>query len=96
MMNAILPDTDIPIKTLTRDRLGEISADVESEPVDGAGAIVIRMNLSGIVGTQILADQSDEEDALRQRLTAARPVLELLQEMFTVDTIGTKAEARRS
>ena len=85
MMTVILPDTDIPIKTLTSDRLGEISSDVESEPVDGAGAIVIRISLDGNCSVQILADSSTEEEALRDWLTAARPVLELLQAVVRAD-----------
>lgn len=76
MMTAILPDTDIPIKTLTRDRLGEISSDVESEPVDGAGAIVIRISLDRNCSVQILADSFTEEEELRGWLIAARPAIE--------------------
>jgi hypothetical protein len=72
MMTAILPDTDTPIKTL-------------DEPTDGGGAIVIRLGLDGIRTVEIIADQSDEDDRLRERLTAARPVLEMLQAVMRAD-----------
>jgi hypothetical protein len=78
-----LPETDFPIKSL-------------DEPASGGGAIVIRIDLEEIRSIQLIAMESDEKGILCQRLKAARPVLELLQKMFTVDTIGTRAEAGRS
>lgn len=77
MMTAILPDTAIPIKPLTSDGVTS-SPNWESQSVRG-GSIVIRLGLEGIQTVQIIATQSDEDDQLRKRLTAARPVLELLQ-----------------
>ena len=100
-----LPETDFQIKTLITERLQhplddltqhDSGPDVQALSAHNPGSIVLRFNVHGILGVEILADRSDEEDTLRERLKAARPVLELLQEMFTVDTIGTKAEARRS
>jgi len=37
----------------------------------------------GNVSVEIIAEESAEEEALWERLTAARPVLELLQQIFT-------------
>lgn len=79
MVTAILPDVETAIKTLTRNRLGEISSDVESEPVDGAGAIVIRISLDGNCSVQILADASTEEKELRELFMVARPAIEWMQ-----------------
>lgn len=85
MMTAILPDLEIPIKTLTSDRLGDVSSEVETEPP--SGSIVIQIGLSGSYSVQILACQSDEEDILRKGLTAAGPLIEQLQRMFTVEPL---------
>jgi hypothetical protein len=82
MMTAILPDTDLSIKT--PEPSNEFGHDVVAEPASGGGAIVIRMGLEGICSVQIIADQSDEEETL---LTAARPVFEFLQGIFTVEPL---------
>jgi hypothetical protein len=77
MMAAILPDVETAIKTLPTDRI-ESHSDWQSQSTTG-GSIVIRLGLDGIRTVEIIANQSDEDIQLRQRLTAARPVLELLQ-----------------
>lgn len=48
--------------------------------LDRPPEIVIRIGLRGILSMQIIADGSSAEDALRERLMAAHPILEQLHE----------------
>ena len=81
MMTLSLPEIETQIKTLRSDRLAEAYPDVESEPA--SGSIVIQISLRGIDSIRILADQSDECDRLTERLAAVRPVMDVLEQMFT-------------
>jgi hypothetical protein len=87
MVTAILPEPDLHLKTPEIDGLARPP---EAEPTSREVSLMIVMGLSGITSLQILADQSDEEDTLRQRLTAARPVLEMLDRMFNVDQLTSQ------
>ncbi|MEO6111610.1 MAG: hypothetical protein ABIQ24_07250 [Nitrospiraceae bacterium] len=77
MVPAILPEVETAIMTL--DPWNEFSHEVVAEPISDGGAIVIRISLDGNCSVQILAESSTEEEELRERLTAARPILELFQ-----------------
>jgi hypothetical protein len=88
-----LPETASQIKTRSSERLqhpldaltqDDRGSDAQSLPADRPGSIVVRFSVCGHVGVEILAEESDEEERL---LTAARPVLELLQGMFTVEPL---------
>lgn len=48
-------------------------------------AIIIRIGLDGDYFVRIIADQSAEEEIVRRRLEAARPLIEQLQTIFTVE-----------
>src|ERR1041384_993083 len=98
MMTVTLPDIDIPCKALKREGinrplvdepLAEFGSDSETKTSRAQGSIVIRIGLSGSYSVQILADQSDEANQLLERLTAARPLLELLQKIFAASN-GTE------
>ncbi|MEO7859899.1 MAG: hypothetical protein ABIU05_05550 [Nitrospirales bacterium] len=78
MMTAILPDTDTPNKPFNSD------SDLQELPEKHPGSIILRFTTRGVDSVEILTDQSDEEDALRQRLAMARPMLEVLRKMFTL------------
>ena len=73
MMTITLPETESQIK----------GPDAQTLTEENPGSIVFRLNVHGILGVEIITDQSDEEDTLCQRLTAARPLLEALRNMFT-------------
>jgi hypothetical protein len=79
MMTITLPETVSQIKTLSR------GPDVQTLTEENPGSIVFRLNVHGILGVEIITDQSNEEDTLRQRLKTARPVLGLLQRIFMVE-----------
>lgn len=76
-----LDQTAVPIKTLTNDRIGEVSADVETEPP--SGSIVIQIGLGGINSIWILATHSNESDRLSECLAVVRPLIDLLEQTFT-------------
>lgn len=75
MVTAILRESDAQLKVPEIDGLARPP---EAEPTSLEGSIVIRMNLSGIVGTRILAEDSATEERLRECLRAAHPALERL------------------
>ena len=81
-MTAILPDTDTPSKTL--------SCGSEGLPEENPGSIVFRFTSQGRSSVEIITDQSDVEDALRQRFAMARPMLEILREMFTMPPFSSQ------
>ena len=76
MRTSILPETKSQIKTP--------SADLTNSDLDvhRSGSIACRFSLRGDVDIEINAGQSEEEDTLRQRLTIAGPLIEVLQEIF--------------
>lgn len=77
----------VPIKTFSH------GTSLQNLPEENPGSIVFRFTTQGIGSVEILTDQSNEEAALRQRLTLARPILEELREMFTL-TQFTNQETR--
>ena len=92
MITNNLPETEPHIKTLRSQGLG-LPLDLtqrDNGPVVRAlsslipASIVIRLNVHGMLGAEVIAGQSDEEDILRQRLKAAEPLLNLLRKIFTV------------
>ena len=77
-----LSNTEQPIDNLIQHGLA-----VQDLPAHIPGSIVFRLNVHGILGVEIITDQSDEENAFRQRLTTARPTLEVLRRMFIVNPL---------
>ena len=90
MVSAVPPETDTPVNTVKLDRapcrasLIGINPDSEVGPISREGGVVLRFNRSGSFSAQILSDESDEEDVLRQRLQVAQPLLGLPGRIFTV------------
>ncbi|RPH81298.1 MAG: hypothetical protein EHM80_02805 [Nitrospiraceae bacterium] len=82
-----LDQTTVPIKTLHH------GPSFQSIPEENPGSIVFRFTAQGTGSVEIITDESDKEDALRQRLTLARPVLEVLRKMFTLPQF-TNQESR--
>lgn len=62
--------------------------------IDRPIEIVIRMSLSGSISIQVLADESEAEERLREALTTIRPLLELLHE--TVTALGYEPVGARN
>ena len=77
MLSTTLAETEYQIKAPEidgRDR------PPDTEPAAREGSIMLTISLSGITFLQILADESATEERLRERLIAARPILEQLHE----------------
>ena len=99
-MTATLPEADRQIKTLNTQRLhlplanltqSNIGLGTQTLPAHSRGSVVVRCSVGRGIGVEIIAEHSDEEDALSQRLTSAQPVLELLQRIFTVDQLTSQS-----
>ena len=99
-MTATLPGADRQIKTLNTQRLqlpladltqSNIGLGTQALPAHRRGSIVVRCSVGGNIGVEVIAEHSDEEDALYQRLTSAQPVLELLQRIFTADQLTSQS-----
>ena len=82
-----LPEIETQIKIVCH------GPELQELPEEHPGAIVFRITARGVSSVEILTDQSDEEDTLRQRLTLARPILEELRGMFTLPQF-TNQESR--
>lgn len=82
-----LPQPAVSIKTIHHGQNFQLL------PEEHPGSIVFRFTAQGHGSVEILTDQSDEEDILRQRLTLARPMLEALRKTFTLPQY-TKQESR--
>ena len=82
-----LPQPAVPIKTLRH------SPGLRSLPEEHPGSIVFRFTAQGTSSVEILTDESDQEDTLRQRLTLARPMLAVLRKLFTLPQF-TNQESR--
>lgn len=98
-MTITLPETESQIKSPNTQRLQlplenltkhDSGPNIQALSAHSPGSIVVRFSVCGIVGVEIIADQSDEEEKLRRRLTAARPVLQLLHRMFKVDQLTSQ------
>ena len=87
-----LPHPPAPCNVPPTSQIRMISSgpDVQGLTGESPGSVVFRFNGRGIVDVEILTDQSDEEDTLRQRLTAAQPMLEALRSLFIVDPLTTR------
>lgn len=75
-----LPEIETQSKTVCH------GPELQELPEEHRGAIVFRFTARGACSVEILTDQSDEEDTFCQRLTLARPVLEVLRKMFTLNS----------
>jgi hypothetical protein len=89
MMTLSLPEIDSQGKTQTAHRLVDFGAEVEPERTFNRGSIVIRFYLKGTYSAQISAEESDLQHTLQERYAAARPLLEMLQTVFTADGNGS-------
>ena len=69
MANAVLPETETPIKTPQFDGV---------EPAHHEGVVLIGLRLSGIRSMQILADESAIEEKLFNLYRSVRPALEVV------------------
>ena len=85
-MTTTLPQTKAQIKTVSNERVPLPPPDLTNSDI-GAAEIIFRFSLCGNSDIEIIADESDDEEALRQRLTIARPTLEVLRRMFIVNPL---------
>ena len=56
-------------------------------PAHESGCLVLRFSTSGLMGAEILVDESTVEEDLLQRLAAAEPMILSLHRMFTSDSV---------
>lgn len=68
----------------------------EIEPHGKTPSVVLRINLHGKVDVQLIANHSGEENALRQRLTMAGPLLETMRGIFAVEPLRDETDVIRS
>ena len=92
MASAILPETDSHSNTVKVDRvltsqgpLIGLGPDEEAGPVHHEARLVIELGLCGFIAVNILANDSDDEDQLCDRLMVARPLIKSLQAIVRAD-----------
>jgi hypothetical protein len=72
-------------ETRISDRLINVDGEVERDPSSDRVVVAINISVHGRCSVRILADHSDECDRLSERLTAARPILDMLAAVMRAD-----------